>query len=39
MDPLSEDIGPWRDSTLDLERGLDVLELDVDALFVDLQFG
>lgn len=23
--------GPWRDSTLDLQRGLEVVELDVEA--------
>ncbi|MES2958181.1 MAG: hypothetical protein V4792_08330 [Pseudomonadota bacterium] len=28
---------PWLDSSLDLERGLDVLELSVDVLLPDLQ--
>ena len=28
---------PWRDSSLDLERGLDVVELPVDLVLLDLQ--
>jgi len=32
-----DEANPWRDSSLDLERGLDVFELPIDLVLPDLQ--
>ena len=36
-EPLSRERNAWHDSSIDLKRGLDVIELSVDVLLPELQ--